>query len=154
VRHGIWELKYRGKHAWADVFARILNDRLAEEVADRALFSGFYNPLIVAVPLAPKRERERGYNQVALIAKQLSVGTYTPHALVRTRETESQMSIKDRTKRLKNVEDAFRASSEVVRGRNVLVLDDVTTTGATLRACRDALVAAGAHEVLLASIAH
>jgi ComF family protein len=154
VRRGIWELKYRGKHAWAEVFGQAVQERLMEELSDHALLSGFRDPLIVPVPLAKKRMRERGYNQAALIAEHISCGTIAEHALIRTRETESQMQIKNRARRLKNIAGAFAADPRLVRGRNIIVLDDVATTGATLYACRNALVAAGARQVLLIAIAH
>lgn len=154
IRRGIWELKYRGKHAWAEVFGQLVCERLLEELSDRALLEGFHDPIVVPVPLAKKRLSERGYNQSALIAHALSLGAVSETALSRTRETESQMQIKDRTRRLKNVEGAFLADPRLVRGKNIIVLDDVSTTGATLRACRDALLSAGARQVLLVSIAH
>lgn len=154
IRRGIWELKYRGKHAWAEVFGRLLNERLLEEIADRALLEGFRDPLVMPVPLAKKRLSEREYNQAALIAEHLSSGEMAAFGLARIRETPRQMEIKNRAKRLENVKDAFLADPRIVRGRNIIVLDDVATTGATLRACRDALVAAGAQQVLLVSVAH
>jgi len=161
VRRGVWELKYRGKYGWADIFGTLAYEKLLEELSDAVLFAGWRDPLVVPVPLAPRRLRERGYNQSALVARALvhageGAHTFTlvENALVRTRETPQQMEIKDRAHRMKNVEGAFMANSEIVYGKNILVIDDVSTTGATLRACRDALLSAGARHVILISIAH
>lgn len=164
MRRGIWELKYRGKHAWAEVFGQAVQERLMEELSDHALLNGFRDPLIVPVPLAKKRLRERGYNQAALVAHAIADGlasdsahpmAVNEDALIRTRETPRQMEIKDKKKRLANVTGAFAVKDPTaVRDRNIILLDDVVTTGATLCSCRDALVAAGARQVLLIAIAH
>ncbi len=163
VRRGIWELKYRGTYGWADVFGALVHERLLEELADAELYGGFENPLIVPVPLAEKRLRERGYNQALLIVRALTLKvkgegapsfTISEHALTRIRETPKQMEIKNRKERLLNMVSAFSANANIVREKNVLVVDDVSTTGATLRACRDALLAAGARKVILVSVAH
>ena len=136
-------------------------EKLLEELSDAEILDGFRNPIVVPVPLAYKRLRERGYNQAtlvvrALIARDERAQTFTiaEHALTRIRETPKQMEIKNRAKRLTNMLGAFSADANIVRGKNIIVLDDVATTGATLRACRDALLAAGARSVMLVSIAH
>ena len=161
VRRGIWELKYRGKYGWADIFGALAYEKLLEELSDAALFDDFRNLIIVPVPLAPKRLRERGYNQSALLARAVAeedagANTFTidEKMLVRVRETESQMEIKNRAKRLANMVGAFSADPAIVQGKNIIVLDDVSTTGATLYACREALISAGARQVMLISIAH
>lgn len=160
IRHGIWKLKYRGITAWADIFAELAHEKLLEELADRAIFSNFHNPLFIPVPLAPKRMRERGYNQSSLIIREIvrkSTAAYTVDetALVRVRETKNQMEIKNRAERLANMDGAFSVPDTArIKGRDVIVLDDVSTTGATLRACGAALTAAGARQVVLVSIAH
>lgn len=103
---------------------------------------------IVPVPLHPKRLAERGFNQTALLARPLARLMGAPlvlRALVRTRDTPRQATL-SRAARLQNVDGAF-IGSRVVRGRRVLLVDDVCTTGATLRACIRALRAAGALEV-------
>jgi ComF family protein len=111
--------------------------------------------LVTAVPLHTQRLRERGYNQAALLAAYLAQTRgweFTPAALVRIRETASQVQL-NAQERLVNVADAFRADAGVVSGKNVLVLDDVLTTGATLSACADALWSAGARAVFGAALA-
>jgi len=111
--------------------------------------------LIVPVPLGRKRIRERGYNQVALIARPLSMAmkiAYAPDALMRERETLSQVGL-SRNDRRNNVCGAFRAKKHFVNGRIVLVIDDVATTGSTLSSCAEALYAAGARDVFALTLA-
>lgn len=105
--------------------------------------------VVVPVPLHAGRLAERGYNQAALLARPVARVIGAPlacRALVRVRATERQASL-DREARLANVVDAFACRGDV-RGRRVLLVDDVTTTGATLNACRSALAVAGARDVV------
>jgi ComF family protein len=105
--------------------------------------------LITAVPLGSKRALERGYNQAAMLARPLGLYAripFSPRALRRTRETESQVRLGP-LERHANVRDAFAANASLVHGKVVLVIDDVTTTGATIESCAHALRNAGAVDV-------
>ncbi len=110
---------------------------------------------IVAVPLGRRRRLDRGYDQAALLARSLARSApgarFLPGALVRTRETAPQVG-RTRTERLGNVRGAFRGSP-AVQGRDVVLVDDVVTTGATARACAEALLAAGARSVRVLALA-
>jgi ComF family protein len=107
---------------------------------------------LVPVPLATDRERERGYNQSALIARALGEHWCCPaweDVLVRVRSTESQTRLTPGD-RLRNVAGAFRAVPSArprLRGAHVVLVDDVVTTGATLNACAAALILGGARIV-------
>jgi ComF family protein len=105
---------------------------------------------VVPVPLHARRLAERGYNQALLLARPVARelrGRLAPTALARTRNTPQQARL-DRRGRLHNVEGAFRvASPSAVRGRAILLVDDVATSGATLTACATALREAGARRV-------
>jgi ComF family protein len=126
-----------------------LGPRLGGILASSSLVSADEIDLVVPVPLHPKRLADRGFNQAALLARPVAraLGVrFAPRALVRVRETAQQASLA-RDARLENVERAFE-SRDVVCGRRVLLVDDVTTTGATLTACRSALFASDAKDVV------
>jgi competence protein ComFC len=110
---------------------------------------------VVPIPLSEERQRERGYNQAGLIARptsQLLEIDYRPNVLRRARHTRSQvgLTIKEREK---NVQNAFEADPTLVAGKNILLMDDVCTTGATLTDAARALSNAGAREVYAFTIA-
>lgn len=101
---------------------------------------------IVPVPLSHQRLKERGYNQAALIARPLAARLgyhFDPFCLVRTRDTPSQVGLSGEERRL-NVIGAFKAIPELVEGKNILLVDDVMTTGSTMAECARALQVAGA----------
>lgn len=146
VARAVASFKYDG--------ATRLGRRLAEVVATRAP-----DPtvgVVVPVPLHPRRLRRRGYNQSALLARHLArrlgcVVVLT--AVVRTRDTASQVGL-DVTERRTNVRGAFAVRRPAdVRGRTVLVVDDVWTSGATVRAVAAALRDAGAEAVDVLTVA-
>lgn len=111
----------------------------------------------VPIPLSPTRERARGYNQVhAVLAAPPLRGSIllTPHLLVRTRDTRSQTELK-RAERLSNMHEAFLCPHpELVQGTDIIIVDDVVTTGATLRAAAAALSAAHPRSITLLALAH
>jgi ComF family protein len=105
--------------------------------------------LLAPIPLHPKRERERGFNQSALLARSLARTRQLPVGeglLRRTRYTTPQIELGP-AERAENVRDAFAAASGKLQGRHVLLVDDVFTTGATMAAAAEALLAAGARAV-------
>lgn len=105
--------------------------------------------IIVAIPLHPTREKERGYNQSELLAQHLRQALGVPHCpqvVSRIRQTQPQVSL-NAAERLMNMESAFSADPQKVAGKKVLLIDDVCTTGATLSAAATALLTAGAETV-------
>lgn len=108
--------------------------------------------LIVPVPLHVRRLKERGFNQALLLAQALP-GRLLRDTLVRTRHTQPQTGLSPKARR-ENVRRAFAVRRpEVVKGKSVLLVDDVYTTGATVRECSRALLAAGAREVRVLTVA-
>lgn len=112
---------------------------------------------VLPVPLHPERERERGFNQAALLARTLAARAgLTPDewSLERVTHTEKHRAGMDARARRESVEEAFRVTRpRLVEGESVLLVDDVFTTGATASACASALRAAGAREVFVLTLA-
>jgi ComF family protein len=126
-----------------------LGDALASAMSASIRSLDWQIEIVAPVPLSRKRLAERGYNQVSMVALPLTLMCgwgYRPQALSRARETRSQVGL-SREERRQNVRDAFAAQPSIVRGKTILVIDDVTTTGATLEACAAALLKAGARQV-------
>lgn len=140
VKEAIHNLKYRGLKAAAPELAELLTTYLAE------------NPIpgdvLVPVPLHPRRLRSRGYNQSALLAKELSKNLgldMDQSLLIRAKNNPPQVSA-SREERRENVQGSFRCDGPA-GGRSVILVDDVATTGSTLSACAAVLKAAGASSV-------
>lgn len=149
LREGIHALKYGGSPQLAGPFG----ERMAQ--AWQAGAAGWTADLIAPVPLHAARQRERGYNQSERLAEVVARVIGCPlerAALARLRATAQQAQL-DRDARQANVAGAFAARPDRVSGRRVLVIDDVYTTGATLRSCAAALYAAGAADVAALTLA-
>lgn len=147
VRSALHRLKYR-----RDIG---LGEALVPQLAEYVRGLGWRVDLLVPVPLGAGRLSERGYNQVGLISWPLSLALDLDHeggAVRRIRETSSQVGLNS-TARHENVRDAFVADPGRVKGRTILLLDDVATTGATLSSCAQALIAAGAQDVFALTVA-
>ncbi len=141
LREAVHALKYRGRIALADP----LGCALAEVVrSDPELSTA---DALVPVPLHPRREAERGFNQAEELAKALTRHTRIPvlGALVRVRPTIPQVDLSELERR-RNVRGAFAVRCPV-QGLRVVLVDDVVTTGSTLRECAQALRKAGAKRV-------
>jgi ComF family protein len=131
-----------------------LGDSLAAQMAEFVRGLNWPIDMVVPIPLGRKRLKERGYNQVGLIARPLAMALgldYTPHELARKRETRSQVGLSKEARR-ENVRDAFVAGARV-KGKTVLVMDDVATTGSTLSAGAEAFFSSGAKNVYALTVA-
>ena len=142
MRSAIHQLKYRNLRAIAGTLAGFLSD---------CYLSGPVTAdVLVPVPLHSGRLKERGYNQSELLARELSRRIDLPligNCLVRTRPAYPQARTTNAKQRWDNVVDAFSCPYRVLTGKRVLLIDDVTTSGATLDACAAAVKAAGAASV-------
>ena len=139
-------------HAFKFEHHEFLADPLAELLAEALIDQDF--DVIVPVPMHRTKERKRGYNQAELLAKSLSRRLRVPcdpKLLVKTVERQTQSTLA-RSERAGNVRNAFQAS-DAVAGRSVLLVDDISTTGETLRACAAELVRASAQRVCAVAIA-
>jgi competence protein ComFC len=142
VRRLVHAFKFGGQSS----LAKALGDAMAER---QAASGGDYD-LVVPVPLAPSRARQRGYNQAELLARRVATRLNVPlaAALRRTQDGKPQALSATAEERRRNVVGAFEVvRADAVAGRRILVVDDVATTGASLDACARTLLDAGAEDV-------
>lgn len=147
IRKALHAFKYDGRTELANPLAELM-----VAVWGNGLFPA---DCVVPVPLHSRRIQERGYNQATLLADVFAQETglpVLPDALYRSRMTESQTSLGAHARR-RNVDGAFTARPSFVRGRSILLVDDVCTTGSTLQACADALRNGGASKVYAITVA-
>jgi ComF family protein len=147
LKNVIHSLKYRGNISLGDVLAIPLVELIRGQQ--------WASDLLIPVPLSRKRLAERGYNQVAVVARPLSKEldlAYSPQALTRVRETRTQVGLLAAERR-ENVTGAFRSDPNIVERKTILLLDDVATTGSTLSAAAEALRKAGAARIYAVTLA-
>jgi ComF family protein len=141
ARKAVTTLKFRsGRY-----LAPLIGDLMRVELRRRPIRAD----VLVPIPIAPKRLRDRGYNQTELLAREVveAVGARLATDLLRRVDRPAQQRL-TAAERLSNLDDAIRCvAPEQVHGQRVLLLDDVCTTGATLSACAEVLVEAGAARV-------
>lgn len=149
VSHIIYDLKY---HDHPEIGYE-MGCFTASEFGKTGFFDGI--DMIIPIPLARKRQRQRGYNQSLCIAEGISRVTGLPicHKVVwRTKFVKSQTQM-DHWGRQENVRDVFRLKDAgVIRGHHILLVDDIVTTGATMAACARELLKAGDIRLSLLSL--
>lgn len=147
LRQAIHDLKYEGQTGLATPLADILSKKLTQ--------ANWMPGVIVPVPLHHKRQEQRGYNQAAVLGACLSNALGWPidtQSLIRIRSTASQVGL-NRQSRQENVRAAFSVSPpDAFQNRDIILIDDVFTTGATLRECAEAVQHSGARSIRAAVI--
>ena len=173
IKKSLWFLKYKNKKRLAGIFAEMMYGKIIEELSELSVMKNFQNPVLIPIPLSLKRYRERGYNQAELICEELvkldsnsnlchGVDVKTKrnfylekNVLIKIKETEHQVNIKDRRDRLKNLSDSFSVKNpEIIKDKNIILIDDVLTTGATLTEAKKILKSFGAKKVIAFTVAH
>jgi ComF family protein len=147
VQNALHTLKYRRNMG--------IGEALAVQMTDFVRLLDWDVQVLIPVPLGKNRLKERGYNQVGLVARPLAYELdlqYEPGALWKTRDTRSQVGL-TMSQRRENVHQAYQARPEIVKRKAVLLMDDVATTGSTIQACSEALLSAGARQVYALTIA-
>ncbi|PIR44924.1 MAG: hypothetical protein COV10_02125 [Candidatus Vogelbacteria bacterium CG10_big_fil_rev_8_21_14_0_10_51_16] len=164
IKPAVKMLKYKNSKALAGIFGGLLAEHLLELSSEEALFDGlsYEEPwLLLPIPLSSKRYRTRGYNQATLLGQAIVAKTppnlfiLDTDVLYKKCETESQVKIKDRRKRLVNPRGSFGVHDPArIKKRNCIIIDDVVTTGATMREAMRVVKKAGARKLLGLSVAH
>jgi len=146
VRNALHNLKYRRNIS--------MGNSLAASMASFVRDLNWPINMVIPIPLGTQRMKERGYNQVGMVAKPLAMSLnvhYAPNQLKRRKETRSQVGLSS-VERRENVRAAFEGGAGVV-GKTVLVMDDVSTTGSTLSSSAEALYLSGAKDVFALTVA-
>jgi ComF family protein len=147
LREAIHALKFRQDLALGEFFSKFLIQLLDKTNWDF--------DMVIPVPLSRTRLKERTFNQSALLSRPIAAYYSVEHSqspLKRIIDTGSQVS-RTRVERNNALEDAFLGNPAKLKGRKVLLVDDIITTGATINHCASALKQAGAHEVFAISVA-
>lgn len=157
IKAAIKRLKYK---PWITDLGKILTDSVVEHLHSHTSINYLIEvkPTVVPVPLHPSRERERGFNQSEILGKLLAQRLnleIVPNLLIRHKKTKPQADLKGKD-RQENIRDAFvlnHNSSFLIHNPNILLVDDVWTTGSTLKACCDVLKRAGTRKVWALTLA-
>lgn len=159
IKKVIWQLKYNKKRNLADIVGQLIYENIILELSDLVVLENFRDALLVPIPLTRKRLNERGYNQAMLLCKKISKIDNSfkilENVLIKIKETKHQANTKNRTERLRNLLGTFGVkNSNLIHKRNIILIDDVTTTGATLFEAKKVLKQAGARKIIAFTIAH
>ncbi len=144
----IYRFKYNGKREFASFYGRVIEERLEERIRNWNI------DCMIPVPVHKSRLKKRGYNQAALIAKQISKRLDIPvydDIVIRTHATGAQKEL-GALERQNNLKKAFKVTRNVVKLESVLIVDDIYTTGATVDAVADCLKGAGVKRVFFVSL--
>ena len=150
IQRALHQLKYENKPH--------IGQQLGREWGRKLLSSSLYGDIdaIVPIPLHPDRERQRGYNQSALFAQGLSEILDVPVAdrALRRRQAGASQTRKKRLERFENVSDRFEVNQvHALKGKHILLVDDVLTTGATIGSCGELILALPDTRLSLTTIA-
>ena len=141
LKKALWMLKYQGAKQLAKPLAELIRERIWKKLETE-------NWLVVPVPLSKNKLRHRGYNQAELIARELS-GNVRADVLFKKFHTKSQVEVKNKEERLANIIGSFEIKNpEKIKGKKIILIDDVLTTGATMREAQKVLKSAGAKKVV------
>jgi len=161
IRKSIWFLKYRKRFDIAGELSSYIYDELMEELTDLKTFYNFTDPYLVPIPVHKKTLRDRGFNQAEKLAQALikiDKGKNLKiliNALQKIKNTGHQAKIKNKKERMINLKGSFAVKKpELVKNKNIILVDDVITTSATLCEAKKVLEKAGARKVVAFTLAH
>lgn len=161
IKDLIWLLKYHGEKDIANDIAEVIYGALLEDLSDQMLMEDLTAPLLVPIPIAKSGARRHGYNHAALIAEALTKADggktleAAPHALKKRVGVKNQAQVKNKRERFENIKGALSVSDpKSIEGRDIIIIDDVVTTGATIAEARRVLLGSGARSVRALAVAH
>jgi competence protein ComFC len=161
IKKAIWKLKYHHNHYIGGKLGQLLYEFLIEDISDIKTDVSGRSIYVVPVPISNKKTKLRGYNQALAIAKgfcdstDIGIFELKNDVVIKKVETTPQAKILNRKKRLENVRGVFEIKNkEIIKGRTIIVIDDVTTTGGTINEIIKILKKAGAKKIVGFAVAH
>lgn len=148
VSSSIYDFKYKNKRVYGEIYGR----EMAEQFND--LIRMWEIDVLIPVPLHRKRQRKRGYNQAEIIARELGKRLGIPvdmSVIIRERETTPQKELGQKNRR-KNLKKAFCLTGKRLIGKNILLIDDIYTTGSTIDAMAEVLMKTGCEKIYFLTI--
>jgi competence protein ComFC len=161
VKNAIWSMKFRNNFSACEFFGNIIYEHLPEVLQDLALSKNFIDPILINIPLSSFKKMSRGYDQNNLvIGSFIKQGgdkfiLWEKNVLIKTKHTKAQSHTKNREQRSNNIKNSFGVkNAEKIQGRNIILFDDVLTTGSTIKEASATLKKAGAKKIIFMVIAH
>lgn len=161
IKRVIWELKYHHKRYLGEKLGQLLYEFLIEDISDMRIDISGRSIYVIPVPISSKKTKMRGYNQTHAIAKgfcnraELGIFELKDKVIIKKIETIPQAKITNRKRRLENIRGVFEIKNgDIIKGRTIVVIDDVTTTGGTITEIMKILKKAGAKKVVGFAVAH
>lgn len=163
IKRAIWNLKYYKRMHLGNKLGAMLYEATLEDISDIRMYASGQPIFVVPVPLSKTRQKSRGYNQAERIAQSFCKCGNIKEKIFELRtdiikkkiDTLAQARITNRNQRLKNIKGAFEIKKlELIKGRTIIIIDDVTTTGGTLLELIKILKKSGAKKVIGFAVAH
>ncbi len=160
IKKAIWLIKFKSRYSILEDLEDEISDAITSEVYDRQISDNFTNPVLIPIPMFHKKLKKRGYNQSELIAdliykKHKDIFSKDFNSLRKIKNTGEQNKITQRRRRFENIRGCFQViNKEKIKNKNIILIDDITTTHATLLEAKRVLEKSGARKVLAFTIAH
>lgn len=160
IRDLIWLFKYNHNKKVINLLGEITSSILSEWLEDLESFENFTSPVLVPVPMSKTKKILRRGNHIEILCEEIlklipdHTLFYNPKSLIKSAETKSQARTNSKKERLENVIRSFEADIKNIKGKNIVLIDDVITTGATITECKKVLLEAGAKRVIIFALAH
>ncbi len=161
IREIIWSMKFKNNFSAAKFFGEIIYENLPDILQELKMKENFHNPVLITIPITFSKKLSRKYNQNDIVVNHfLKLGgsnftKWEKNILIKTKNTKPQSRIKNKEKRFENIKNSFGIKNpEIIKGKNILLFDDVLTSGATLKEAKKVLKKAGAKKIIFMVLAH
>ena len=161
IKDLIWALKYYRKNDVAKLFGDFMYEHILGSIGENMYLTDWSSPILIPIPISSKRKRERGFNQAESIAIEIlkcdseNAFSILCDVLQRKSGESHQAHTHSKQERRKNMKDSFYINNiEKIKNKNIILIDDVITTGATVSEARKVLLRAGAKKIKAICIAH